>query len=199
MVKYATDITRQINSTRMVVDAVGHMTEVVQLNATYAEDAEARARTATAEATRAGDDVGELVARLSALADESSRISQITTVIDSIAFQTNLLALNAAVEAAHAGSQGRGFAVIAGEIRELSQRSAASAREIASLIATSVEQIDSSRHRAQAVGQTVGALTESVGSVGAVMARIGSSATEQTAGMTQVNRAILELENARAA
>lgn len=199
VVKYATDITRQVDSTRMVADAVGRMKDVVQLNATFAHDAQVRASAATTDATRVNADVGDLVTQLSALADESSRISQITEVIDGIAFQTNLLALNAAVEAAHAGRHGRGFAVIAGEIRELSQRSAASAKEIAGLIATSVEQINTSRQHARHVGQTLGELTHSVDDVGTMMAQISTTANEQTAGMSQVNSAILELENARAA
>ena len=75
----------------------------------------------------------------------SSRIGDIIGTIDSIAFQTNILALNAAVEAARAGEQGRGFAVVAAEVRALSQRTAAAAREIKSLITTSVDQVAAGR------------------------------------------------------
>ncbi len=199
VIKFATDITRQIDSTRMVADAVGRMTDTVRVNATYAEDAEQRTRAAAADAGRAGQDVAELVSRLSTLASESTRISRITTVIDGIAFQTNLLALNAAVQAAHAGQHGRGFAVIAGEIRELSQRSAASAREIAALIDGSVQQIDAGQRRAAEVGAQVQALIASVNDVGAVMARITTAASEQTAGISRVQTAIADLENARTA
>ncbi|MFX5668515.1 methyl-accepting chemotaxis protein, partial [Acinetobacter baumannii] len=69
-------------------------------------------------------------------------IADIISVIDGIAFQTNILALNAAVEAARAGEQGRGFAVVASEVRSLAQRATTAAKEIKTLIGTSVEKVE---------------------------------------------------------
>ena len=83
---------------------------------------------------RGGDVVAQVVTTMEEINASSRRISDITGVIDGIAFQTNILALNAAVEAARAGEQGRGFAVVAAEVRNLAQRSAESAREIKVLI-----------------------------------------------------------------
>src|SRR5690606_17083774 len=95
----------------------------------------ARLAAGSLDMTRQGREVvGNLNTTMSAIDESSKRITEIVGIIDGIAFQTNLLALNAAVEAARAGAQGRGFAVVAEEVRNLAQRSAASAREIKSLI-----------------------------------------------------------------
>ena len=92
-------------------------------------------------ATKGGHVVGQVVTTMGAIKESSSKIVDIISVIDGIAFQTNILALNAAVEAARAGEQGRGFAVVASEVRNLAQRSAAAAKEIKELIDDSVDKV----------------------------------------------------------
>ena len=105
---------------------------------------------------------------MSQIRDASSRIGNITSVIDGIAFQTNILALNAAVEAARAGEQGRGFAVVAGEVRTLAQRSAEAAKEIKTLIGASTERVEAGHQLAETAGQTI---EQVVGKVREVAAR----------------------------
>jgi methyl-accepting chemotaxis protein len=107
---------------------------------------------------------------------------------------TNILALNAAVEAARAGEQGRGFAVVAGEVRSLASRSAAAAREIKGLIATSVERVESGMQLVGDAGRTMDELVASVQRVNQTVADISAAATAQTQGIGAVNQSVGELD-----
>ena len=118
------------------------LSATVKQNAAAAEQANQLARSASTVAMQGGEVVGQVVETMKGINESSRKISDIISVIDGIAFQTNILALNAAVEAARAGEQGRGFAVVASEVRSLAGRSAEAAKEIKTLISTSVERVE---------------------------------------------------------
>jgi methyl-accepting chemotaxis protein len=126
--------------------------------------------------------------------ESSKKIVDIISVIDGIAFQTNILALNAAVEAARAGEQGRGFAVVAAEVRSLAQRSAAAAKEIKTLIDTSVEKVEVGTKLVGQAGVTIDQVVSSVKHVTDIIAEITAASQEQSAGIEQVNQAIIEMD-----
>jgi methyl-accepting chemotaxis protein len=128
--------------------------------------------------------------------EASKKITDIISVIDSIAFQTNILALNAAVEAARAGEQGRGFAVVAAEVRSLAQRSAAAAKEIKSLINDSTDKVDAGSVLVAEAGATMHDVVSGVRQVEDLMTAILSSSQEQGAGIEQVNQAVSEMDEA---
>ena len=128
------------------------------------------ARTASHVAGKGGKVVADVVDTMRAIDGFSRRIVDITSVIDAIAFQTNLLALNAAVEAARAGEHGRGFAVVAGEVRSLAHRSSTAAREIKSLIAESVAQVDSGSRLSLVAGTTMNEILSSIEHVTTIIA-----------------------------
>jgi methyl-accepting chemotaxis protein len=124
----------------------------------------------------------------------SRKIGDIIGVIDGIAFQTNILALNAAVEAARAGEQGRGFAVVASEVRMLAQRSAEAAKEIKSLIAMSVEQVESGTGIVKKAGITMEDIVASSQRMNQLLGEVATGAREQNLGISQIGQAVQELD-----
>nr|WP_254224006.1 methyl-accepting chemotaxis protein [Burkholderia multivorans] len=120
----------------------------------------------------------------------SRKVSEIIGVIEGISFQTNILALNAAVEAARAGAEGRGFSVVAAEVRTLAQRSADAAREIKALILESVGQVDLGGQLIDQVGKNMAQIVNSVQGVTGLMAEISRASAEQSTGIEEVNRAV---------
>jgi methyl-accepting chemotaxis protein len=166
----------------------------VASSAESARQADALAGSAAELAQRGGSAVARVVATMDEITASSRRIADIIGTIDGIAFQTNILALNAAVEAARAGEQGRGFAVVASEVRSLAQRSAEAAREIKSLIGSSVERVEAGARQVQDAGSTMGEIVASVQRVSAIVGEISTAAAEQRSGIGQVNGSITELD-----
>ncbi|WP_444454796.1 methyl-accepting chemotaxis protein [Rhodobacter capsulatus] len=138
--------------------------------------------------------VREAVQAMGEISESSNKISRITSVIEEISFQTNLLALNAGVEAARAGEAGRGFAVVASEVRALAQRSSEAAREIAGLISDSAGQVKRGVELVGQAGSALDGIQSSVAEIVTFMSDITASTTEQSAGLSEVNTAILQLD-----
>ncbi|MGV2865413.1 methyl-accepting chemotaxis protein, partial [Achromobacter sp. AGC39] len=176
--------------------ALTQMTSSVRQTEEAAEHAKRLATEASVAAERGGKVVTDAVTTMSAISQSSQRITEIISVIDSIAFQTNILALNAAVEAARAGEQGRGFAVVAGEVRTLAQRSAASAQEIRTLIQASVENVKSGTERVQAAGSTMSEIVDGIARVQRLVNEIHGAMTEQAVGISQIDRSVADMDQA---
>ncbi|MGQ0336212.1 methyl-accepting chemotaxis protein [Halomonas elongata] len=170
------------------------ITSTVEHTAESSRQANGLAESSSDVARRGGEAVNQVVETMEGITDSSRQISEIVSVMDSIAFQTNLLALNASVEAARAGEQGRGFAVVAGEVRQLASRSAEAAKQIKGLIDTSVERTEEGANQVRAAGQTMAEIVESVTRVTDVLGEITAATGEQSEGISQVNVAVSELD-----
>ncbi|WP_175663895.1 methyl-accepting chemotaxis protein [Burkholderia ambifaria] len=153
------------------------------------------AESASGVAMRGGEVVSQVVATMGEITAASNEISNIIGVIDGIAFQTNILALNAAVEAARANEHGRGFGVVAGEVRTLAQRSAQAAKEIKQLIQASVDKIEGGSGLVHTAGATMDEIVEGVRGITSVIAEMTVAANEQSTGLAQVNQAVSQLDH----
>ncbi|ANI30727.1 chemotaxis protein [Yersinia entomophaga] len=170
------------------------LTSTVKMNAENSDQANRLAVSVSEIANQGSSVVNHVMDKMQAITTSSRRISDIISVMDSIAFQTNILALNAAVEAARAGEQGRGFAVVAGEVRNLAQRSAQSAKEIKGLIVESQSRVREGADMAESAGKTMNDIAREVSRVTALMKEISAASHEQSSGIEQVNLAITQMD-----
>lgn len=174
--------------------SIEQISATVRQTAANASEASAMAESNAELAIRGGEVIGAVVSTMNEIQKSSRQIADIIGVIDSIAFQTNVLALNAAVEAARAGEHGRGFSVVAAEVRGLAQRSASSAREIKSLIHSSLEKVDSGTHVASNAGAKIHEIVDSAQRINKLLSEIAIGAREQSLGISQVEESVSGLD-----
>jgi len=184
----------QVSSLEELSAAIREMSATVKQNSQNAVLASEIAAAAHRAAQGGGEVANSATAAMGKIEDSSRHISEIIGLIDEIAFQTNLLALNAAVEAARAGDAGRGFTVVAQEVRALAQRSAQASKDIKGLIAVSGQQVKQGVDLVTKAGTTLGEIVISIKNVANIVAEIAQASQEQSANVNQLEDTVNQME-----
>ena len=187
--------TEQASSIQELSAAITEVTGQIGKNAENARTARDKANAAGIELTNSTEQMNQVIASMSEIAYKSSEISKINKIIEDIAFQTNILALNAAVEAARAGSAGKGFSVVADEVRNLAGKSAEAAKNTTALIEETAQAVQNGSKMvditAVSLHNTGKLALESVN----LMDEIALASQEQASSIAQVNMGIEQISS----
>ncbi len=185
---------------RQAVQLSETATSTAGINASLARDAELSSqasqlvKSASDVAGRGRDVVREAIDSITKVQQGAKQISSITDVIDNIAFQTNILALNAAVEASRAGESGRGFSVVAAEVRLLAQKSKESAQQISAIIEGNVRDVEDSSSLVRQAGKHIDDVAGNVDKVAQMIEGVSTSGRAQADAVSGVDRSVSELQ-----
>jgi methyl-accepting chemotaxis protein len=184
----------QASSLEETSSALEEMSSMSKANADNSEKANTLMAQTTHVVGQAQNMMLQTSDAMSNVNEASTKISKIIKVIEEIAFQTNLLALNAAVEAARAGEQGKGFAVVADEVRNLAKRSAQAASETGQLISDTIDRVKKGNDLNAELANSFTKVNESASQVAFLVEQITSASRDQAKGVDQINSAISQMD-----
>ncbi len=174
--------------------SISQIGEKTRANASSADVADKLAAASRAAVDRGYDAVAEMIAAMKDLQATSAQIAAVVKLIDDIAFQTNLLALNAAVEAARAGRHGRGFSIVADEVRSLAGRSAKAAQDTAQMLEVTVAKLEKGATLAEHTDSVLREIVDNAGKVADLFQEIARSSNEQSNGIGQIANGLSQID-----
>ncbi len=182
--------TEQASAITQITASIEDIAERTKVNAADANNANNLVITAKDDATLGNTRMNDMIAAMAEINESSESISKIIKVIDDIAFQTNILALNAAVEAARAGAHGKGFGVVAEEVRNLAGKSAQAASETAELIEDSIKKVNRGSKLAEETADALKEIMNAIDQVAAITGSIAEASNDQATAVAQIDQAI---------
>lgn len=186
---------QQAASLEDTASTMEELTSTIKENADHALSANSCSVQADDKAKQGDDVMNNVVSAMEKIGTSSHQISDIISIIDEISSQINLLALNAAVEAARAGEAGRGFSVVAGEVRSLAARSADASHNIRELINSSKEQVFNGTQQVNEASQSLKDIITSVQDVSSSIKKISAASIEQSHGVSEINNVVAQMDN----
>ncbi|MGY6119560.1 methyl-accepting chemotaxis protein [Paraburkholderia strydomiana] len=185
---------RQAAATAEMTASLGRLVELVGSASGHAEDAATVAKTATEGSLRGLRAVESVVECMADIARGADQMKEVTKAIQAIAAQTNLLALNAAVEAARAGDNGRGFSVVAQEVRRLAASASAATADIRMLIQQSLERAHEGQTRVGIAHVVIKDLAQAVDTVGDLMSEVSSGSKQQSVSLDEIHHRLGQID-----
>ena len=180
---------------QVISETVDTVDQQAHENASTAQGANQLAVASRNAAHRGYEAVTELTGSMAQIQQAGKKIAMVVKLIDDIAFQTNLLALNAAVEAARAGRHGKGFSVVADEVRNLSARSAKAAHETGDMVASMLLLMESGTQMAERSDKEFQEIVETTAQVAKLFEDISNASNAQSSSMSQIVHSLQQIEN----
>jgi methyl-accepting chemotaxis protein len=181
------------SSIEETTSSLEELQSIIESNSASLKRAEGLMRDTNASALKSSEKLDQMLATMEDIHGNSKKIHSVIKLIDDIAFQTNILSLNASVEAARAGEAGRGFSVVAEQVKSLAQKSAEAVQETAVLVDRALESVAEGVKRGTEVKESLGESVRQAVSVGALLSEINMSSQEQLKGANQVSSAMNQI------